>query len=224
MKAFLGQLFRILLGIGLLPFGVGYGLAFADQLAVVRQVQSAELSFLLGITGYLAFHALVAAPTRAYVFGHEMTHAIAAWASGGKVKAIKVGAKSGSVKTDKINVFTALAPYLIPGYVVLWALLFGAAGLFWQTYRWMPGFFFGLGAALAFHLVFTINVLKQKQPDLEIVGPVLGLALIFIVNLVVVAGMMALIVPEIRFWPYLQKGFQYTQDVYGAVFNQLFEL
>ena len=65
MKAFLGQLFRILLGIGLLPFGVGYGLAFADQLAVVRQVQSAELSFLLGITGYLAFHALVAAPTRA---------------------------------------------------------------------------------------------------------------------------------------------------------------
>ena len=224
MMAFFGHALRLLLGIGLIPFGIGYGLAFADQLAVVRQVQSAELSFLLGITGYLAFHAVVVAPTRAYVFGHEMTHAVAAWASGGKVKAIQVGAKSGSVKTDKINIFTALAPYLIPGYAVFWALLFGAAGLFWDISRWMPVFFFGLGAALAFHLVFTVNVLKQKQPDLEIVGPVLGLSLIFIVNVTIVTGMMALIVPEIRFWPYLTQGFQYTQNVYGAVFNQLFEL
>ncbi len=217
-----GRILRLLLGILLIPVDIGYAVAFSDHLMTVRQVRSSEMAFLLGITGYLAFHALVAAPTRAYVFGHELMHAAAAWATGGKVKSFKAGAKKGSVTTDKVTTLTALAPYLVPVYAVLWGLLYGAAGLFWDTSGWAWTFFFVLGAMLAFHLVFTVTALKQKQSDLEVAGPVLSLGLIFWVNITLVLGTMALIIPEVRFISYLTDGFRYTQHVYQAIITQLF--
>ena len=210
------------LGLLLIPIDVGYAIAFSDQLFALREVRAPELHFLLGITAYLAFHVLIAPPTRAYVFGHEMMHAAATWISGGQVKGFKVGSKKGAVTTNKVTAFIALAPYLIPVYAVLWAFGFGAASLFWNTTRWTSWFFFGLGAALAFHLVFTVDVLKQKQSDLEITGPLLALALIFFGNLALIIGAMSLVVPEIQFLPYLGQGYHHSLGLYQAIFHQLF--
>ena len=215
---------RLIAGILLLPVVIGYSIAFAEQLLTVRRADSAELLFLLGVTAYLAFHVLVAAPNRAYVFGHELTHAAAAWISGGKVKGFKVGASKGSVTTNKITAFISLAPYLIPVYAILWTLGFSLAGLFWSTGRWVPVFLFGLGATLTFHLVFTVNVLKLKQSDLEVVGPILALVLIVLANVTLVAGVMSLVTPEVRFSPYLANGFHHTQEIYRAICAQLFVL
>ena len=214
---------RWLLGILLIPACVGYSQVFYAQLAGTRRVGDPGLSILLGITAYLAYHVLVAPPSRMYVLGHEITHAAAAWVSGGEVKGIKVGAKSGSVKTNKVTGLIALAPYLVPVWAVLWSLAYGAAGLLWKgTAAWMSWFFFGLGAALAFHLVFTVDALKQKQTDLEVWGPALSLALIYWMNLAWVVGIMALVAPEIRFTEYLAQGFRQSRGLYTAIFTQLF--
>lgn len=218
----LSKAIRLTLGVLFLPTAIGFSLAFYEQVTAVREVGAAEILFLLGVTAYLAFHVLVSAPTRAYVLGHELMHASATWLSGGKVQGFHVGSKSGSVVANKVTSLIALAPYLVPIYAVLLSLLFAAAGLFWEMTRWTPWFFFGLGATLAFHLVFTINSLKEKQSDLEVVGPLLGLGLILWTNLTIMIGVMDIVVPEIHFGSYLVEGFQHARSIYGGIFVQLF--
>ena len=217
-----GKIFRLVLGVLFIPVVIGYGYSFAEQMMAIRHVREPEAAFLLGVTAYLAFHVLILVPTRAYVFGHELMHAGAAWFSGGKVKGFKAGSKKGSVKTDKVTHFIALAPYLVPVYAILWAFLYGLAGLFWKIGYWSRWFFFGLGVALTFHLVFTVIALKEKQSDLEITGPVLALGLIAWANVTLVAGVISLMIPEVRFLSYLVDGFRQTHAVYQAIFTQLF--
>ena len=213
---------RLLLGVFFIPVVIGYTQAFADQLMSIQRVHAPELAFLLGVTSYLAFHTLILVPSKAYVFGHELMHAAAAWISGGQVKGFKVGSKSGSVKTNKITSFIALAPYLVPVYAILWTFFYGLAGIFWNMRSWSWWFFFGLGASLTFHLVFTVVALKKKQTDLDLTGPVLALGLITWTNMTVVAGVMSLIVPEVHFVPYLTGGFEQTLSIYQSLFRQLF--
>ena len=218
----IGKAIRLTAGVLALPFCVGYSFSFYAHLLAARHVGGPETALLLGITAYLAFHVLLGAPTRAYVFGHELTHATATWMSGGQVKGMKVGAKKGSVATTKITAFTALAPYLLPVYGILVALAYGIAGLFTDVRPWIHWFFFGLGAALAFHLVFTVEALKQKQSDLDVLGPILSLAVIFWANVTLVVGVMSLIVSEVRFWDYLTDGLHHSVELYVALYRQLF--
>ncbi|MBI1952893.1 MAG: hypothetical protein HYS41_02060 [Candidatus Omnitrophica bacterium] len=218
----LAKIARLTLGLGLIPAVIGFGVSFYGQLLQIRQVQTPEIIFLLGITGYLAFHALIAPPSRAYVFGHELTHAAATWVSGGQVKGFKAGAKKGAVAVNKVTGLIALAPYLIPVYAVLWALGFGAAGLFWNVKPWAAWFFFGLGAALTFHLVFTVTALKQKQSDLEVLGPVLSLVLILFGNVSLVMAVLGLLIPEVGFGAYWAGGLHRSLELYRAIFTQLF--
>ncbi len=218
------KVLRLIAGVLITPVTIGYAVAFYEQLMAIQQVRAPELSLLFGITAYLAVHVLAAPPTRAYVFGHELVHATATWVSGGEVKGFHAGAKKGAVKTDKVTAFIALAPYLVPVYSIVWALFYGAAGLLWDMKPWTAWFFFGLGATLAFHLVFTVTVLKEKQPDLEVAGPVISLNLITWGNITFVIGVMSLMIQEVRFWPYLTAGFQHTHLIYRFLLKQLFAI
>ncbi len=217
----LAKALRWVLGVALLPVDAAYSAAFTEALLGIRRVGAAQTYFLLGITGYLAFHALVTVPSRAYVLGHELTHAAAAWVSGGKVTSMKVGSKRGSVTTNRLTALVALAPYLVPVYSILWAVGFGIVGMFQDTSRWTPAFFFGLGATLTFHLVFTVSALKQKQSDLETVGPLLGLGLIFLCNLVLVMGAISLVTPQVRFGSFLLDGLHRSRALYQQIISQL---
>ena len=202
---------RLIAGILLIPVCIGYSSAFYAQLAAVGQVGDPALAILMGITAYLAYHVLVSPPARMYAMGHEITQATTSWVSGGEAKAGK-----------KRSGFLATARFLVPVWAVLWALAFGAAGFFWKTAGWMGAFFFGLGVALALHLVFTVDTLKQKQSELESWGPVLSLAMVFWAGLAWIVGILAITVPEIRFGGYLTDGFQRSRDLYQAIFSQLF--
>lgn len=207
----LAQALRLLAGVLLIPACVGYSSAFYGQLAATRQAGDPALAILLGITAYLAYHVLVSPPSRMYALGHEITQATSSWVTGGEAKA-----------AAKAPGLLALARFLVPVWAVLWALVFGAAGFFWKTAGWMPAFFFGLGAALALHLVFTVEALKQKQSDLASWGPVFSLAVILWACLAWVIGILALAVPDVHFGGYLADGFRRSRDLYAGIFTQLF--
>ena len=207
----LAKALRLLGGILLIPACVGYSRAFYGQLAAAQKSDDPAVAILLGITAYLAYHVLVSPPARMYALGHEITQATTSWVAGGEAKAGK--GPSGPI---------ALARYLVPVWAVVWALAFGAAGFFWKTAGWMPFFFFGLGAALALHLVFTVDTLKQKQSELEAWGPFLSLAVILWASLAWIVGILALVAPGVHFGGYLADGFQKSRDLYQAIFTQLF--
>src|SRR3989338_3738419 len=97
------KLARFLVAIFLLP--VCYGvLGRLWSLALgFEHVPEGSFYFILGFLGYLVFQWVFFKPMRSYVFGHELTHAVAAWVTGGEVHHIQVGKKGGSVTVSRPN-------------------------------------------------------------------------------------------------------------------------
>lgn len=132
-----------------------------------------------------------------YVFAHELTHALAAWAGGGKVYKFVVGADSGRVDLSHAGPFVALAPYWVPLYAL------AVAGVY-RVVLWRGGgaharaaFLAAMGAALAFHLLHTgRSLLETRQSDLDEAGPALSLALIALLNSGVLLGALKCAFPE----------------------------
>ena len=140
------------------------------------------LFFGAGCVLYILFEAVFNRPMRTYVFGHELTHALASIMMGGNVHSFKVSKEGGSVEVSKSNFFVALAPYCIPIYTL--AIIIGYSGLgFWMETAPYQKFFWGLlGSSLAFHVSLTLHALRQDQPDTQKTGLFFSLVFIVLVN------------------------------------------
>ncbi len=119
----------------------------------------------------------------AYVFGHELTHAVWAWIFGGSVKKFKASANGGHVILTKSNFLIALAPYFFPLYAVLVVVGFVAGNLFWHWQHYAVWFHLLLGAAYAFHVTLTWHILKTtSQSDITQQGWLFSAVVIFLGN------------------------------------------
>ncbi|MEI6322843.1 MAG: hypothetical protein WCP60_07060 [bacterium] len=126
-----------------------------------------------------------------YVLGHEVTHALWVWIFGGKVADhFHVSLEGGHVLTDRVNTWIILAPYFFPIYSVLVVTLYGAASLAadLSSFRWL--LFLLIGVTLAFHLVFTCLLILKGQPDLHYGGSFFSLMVIYLINLLVIIGLL----------------------------------
>lgn len=145
---------------------------------------------LLGILFFIVPRQILMWP---YVFGHEMTHAIWVKLFGGTVNDhFHVSLDGGHVLTDRVNTWIALAPYFFPLYSFLVVTLYGAASLAadLSAYRWV--LFLLLGFTMAFHLVFTCLLIAKGQPDLHYGGTFFSLVLIYLINLLIITGLLLL--------------------------------
>src|SRR5262249_27228496 len=131
---------------------------------------------------YFAFQWIFFRPIRTYVFGHELTHAIATWVSGGKVKHFHVSKKGGHVKVSKSNVFIALAPYIVPLYALIALITVYSIDHFYPLRAYWPTVLWLLGATLGFHMALTAFALKMDQPDLKASGKFLSAVIIYLGN------------------------------------------
>lgn len=206
-------MFRLLVGLALLPLSASLSWVGAKTLAGVAVASAGAAPFAAGLglstAGWLVARFAVVDPLGpvgwgvrlsrwTYVLGHELTHALAAWALGGSVYGIKVGEDGGHVDLSHSNAFIALAPYCVPLYVC--AVAFGYRIVLWLR----PAFagealFLGLmGAALAFHLLLTWDALTETvQPDLKAAGGVVfSWAVIAAVNGAVVLVLLKALFPD----------------------------
>jgi len=135
-----------------------------------------------------------------YVFGHEVTHAIWVKLFGGTVaNQFHVSLEGGHVLTDRVNTWIALAPYFFPIYSLLVISLYGMASLATDlsSYNWV--LFLLLGFTLAFHLIFTGLLIVKGQPDLHYGGTFFSLMVIYLINLLILTGLLLLTGKEITF-------------------------
>ncbi|HRY28611.1 MAG TPA: hypothetical protein P5079_01090 [Elusimicrobiota bacterium] len=150
---------------------------------------------LAGAGGYVLLHLLFQKPMRLYVFGHELTHALAAWLSGFRVKSMKVSAKGGEVSLSDSNLLVALSPYCVPFYTLT------ALGLFEVSRRFVgfavPPFWyaFTIGLTFSFHAALTGHALLQNQPDLRYAGTFFSLVLILFSNVLVFVLLLKILFP-----------------------------
>ncbi len=159
-------------------------------------------------------------PIRAYVFGHELTHAIWVWLWGGRVSRMEVTRDGGYILTDTHNFWIALAPYFYPIYSIFVILGFGIASLFCdftkveETLLFMTPLqwlFLLLGATWAFHMSFTIWMIPKGQSDLTSHGTFFSLVIIYLMNLLLLTGFLLVIDRELSFAGYFQELFENTR-------------
>lgn len=185
------------------------------------------VSFLLGAGVYCGVHFGYYNFSRPYVFGHELTHALAALVCGCRIKDISVKEDSGFVKMDTYNAFVVLAPYFVPLYTLCTAFLYFTADLFTDMAPYRFVFVFLAGMCTAFHFVHTFTTLfETDQPDLKLAGgKVFSLITITFANLVVLALVLKLLCPDaVRLLPGLQNVVWGTVNVWRILLNYIIEV
>ncbi len=190
---------RMLLGVALLPACWGVSRAFFDALMTAAGATGGlsveALSLLGGIAAFALSWMALSHPVRAYVLGHELTHALWGLVFGARPSDLRFSANGGSVRLTKSNLLITLAPYFFPFYtfvVIVCALVTYA---FLRPLPFLPLWMFLIGFTWAFHVLFTVETLMQRQPDIKLYGRVFSWAFIFIVNIGIVLAWLAATTP-----------------------------
>ena len=163
----------------------------------------AAFSFVLGAAVYGMVHYKYYNFSRMYVFMHEVTHALAALLCGIRIKDVHVGQESGYVKMARTNTFVALAPYFVPGYVILVAMLYLLLSFFMDLTPYRPVVLFAVGFFMAFHFIQTFHTLwEADQPDLKLAGgKFFSCVSIVLANMLVLALVLKILFPqEVALW------------------------
>ena len=190
---------RMLLGVALLPACWGMARTFLDALFAAAGATGGlsieAVSLLGGIAAFALAWMALSHPVRAYVLGHELTHALWGLFFGARPSDIKVGPDGGSVRLTKSNMLITLAPYFFPFYtfvVIVCALVTYA---FLRPLPFLPLWMFLIGFTWSFHVLFTVETLTRRQPDVKTYGRLFSWSFIVIVNVGIVLAWLAATTP-----------------------------
>jgi len=179
---------KFIIAILLLPVCAGAAMALWQVLRASGGADTTWVPLLAGAACWTVIFLLLPKPMWIYVFGHELTHTLWAWLFGGQLKKLKVSSGGGHVVVSKSNFLIVLAPYFFPFYAVMIVVIFIVGDLIWGWRRgYLPWFHLLLGAAYAFHLTLTWEILKTRQTDITSQGYLFSGAIIFLGNALVLA-------------------------------------
>ncbi|OGR52692.1 MAG: hypothetical protein A3I11_05275 [Elusimicrobia bacterium RIFCSPLOWO2_02_FULL_39_32] len=176
------KLFRFFWGLALIPLTLATYRHFPEFIFSLNHSLDLLFFLLLGALLYIFFEIIFNRPLRTYVFGHELTHALASVVVGGKVHSFEVSKEGGSVSLSKTNFFVALSPYCIPFYTLFIFLVYTILGFWIEMEKYHLIFLALIGFTLAFHLSLTIFAIRQEQPDIKKTGFIFSLVFILLVN------------------------------------------
>lgn len=189
---------RCVLGLLIAPTAIAIVFVSVLSLGDLTAGASGAHYFLSAFAGYAVLHVLRCMRLyRFYVFAHECTHALAAWATGGKVFSFVVRKQSGYVDLSHSNAFIALAPYWVPLYALLSVAAYRLV-LWWGAPPYAREVFLALmGASLAFHFSHTVEALwVTHQSDLDEAGFLFSMALIVFLNGVLLLAAVKCLFPQ----------------------------
>ena len=195
----MGNFLRMLLGLALLPACWGVVRAFLDSVVAAAGssggVTAESVALLGGMVAFAFCWMVVPHPVKTYVLGHELTHALWGLLFFARPSDVRVSESGGSVKLSKSNMFITLAPYFFPFYTFVVAVAALVMFAFMRPLPWLPLWMFLIGFTWAFHVLFTIETLSQRQPDVRLYGRVFSWVFIFLANALLVLAFLAATTP-----------------------------
>lgn len=218
-----GEFAKTIVGLFFLPVVVSISITFYEQFGSIGSWSIEQQYFITGVMTYCFMHLVIFKPSYIYVFGHESVHALATWLCLGRVKSFKVSSSGGSVSTSKNNIFISLSPYFVPFYSIAAAItIYIANNVFLESSVPYKYFLFILGLTLSMHIVMTIDSLKTKQSDLAKAGYLISKIIIYVINMIVIAGVLGLMTKGFSFTNFIVNAWNLTIDIYQRIFQQLF--
>jgi hypothetical protein len=126
-----------------------------------------------------------------YVLGHELTHALFVILHRGRVTDIHVSSDGGFITTDKSNLLIALSPYFVPFWSLVCTLVYGLSRIWPGSHGYVDlAFYAAIGASWSFHMAWTLWMIPRDQPDLQENGTFFSLMIIYLANVLVLAGLL----------------------------------
>ena len=187
---------RLLLGLAMVPACWGVSRAAFDSLIALTGTDGwlspEAIAFCGGLAAFVLCWMTVSHPVRTYVLGHELTHALWGLAFGALPSNLHVGESGGSVRLTKSNMLITLAPYFFPFYTFVVIVVALITSAFVRPLPWLPLWMFMIGFTWAFHVLFTLETLTQRQPDVALYGRVFSWTLIYLANVLLVLLWLAL--------------------------------
>ena len=216
-------MFLFLIAIGILPFTVSLLMhlpyLFSQYDSITREMWFSLAGFLFFFILFFIF----GPPVRSYIVEHELSHILFAFISGVRVKKVVIRKNDGYVKTQKVNLLIALAPYSLPLYTLFTFIVFRVVLLFHQSTFVSSLFYSLMGLTLAFHIVTTIHYLQLDQPDLKRYGYFSSLVFIFTWSLVVLSLILALLYKKVELFAYLRASEVQGVEFYRRVSSFIFD-
>lgn len=186
---------RMILGVLLLPMCWGVVRAFCDSVMASAGESGGITAESIALVGGMAAFALcwmaVSHPVKTYVLGHELTHAIWGLLFGAMPSKLRVSASGGSVNLTKSNMLITLAPYFFPFYTFLVIVVALITAAFIRPLPCLPLWMFAVGFTWAFHALFTLETLAQRQPDVKLYGRIFSWVFIFLANVALILVFLA---------------------------------
>ena len=181
---------RMILGVVLLPMCWGVVRAFCDSVMAAAGESGGITAESIALVGGMAAFALcwmaVSHPVKTYVLGHELTHALWGLLFGAMPSKFRVSAAGGSVNLTKSNMLITLAPYFFPFYTFLVIVVALITSAFIRPLPCLPLWMFAVGFTWAFHALFTLETLAQRQPDVKLYGRIFSWVFIFLANVALI--------------------------------------
>jgi len=214
------KFFKMCVGIGLIPLSWSVSVAtwqLALPLVSAPSTHSIDPWALpIGFIVWIAFFFFLPRPIRTYVLAHELTHALSALMMGAKVGKIKVGKEGGHVEVSKSNFIITLAPYFFPFYTFVVIALYYLLGIWFSVENYRLFWLGMIGFTWGFHLTFTIQMLTQRQPDIQEHGFIFSFVIIYLINFLLIGSWIATIgKPTFKMYAFLLK--KSTQSAYVEV-------
>jgi hypothetical protein len=186
---------RWLLGLALLPACWGFTRVLIDATMIAAGgaggISVEAISLLAGMAAFALCWTTISHPVRMYVLGHELTHALWGLMFGARPSDVRVSESGGSVKLTKSNFLITLAPYFFPFYTFVVILVALVTYAFLRPLPFLPLWMFLIGFTWAFHFLFTLETLTQRQPDVKLYGRVFSWVFIYLVNVALILVWMA---------------------------------
>lgn len=190
---------RFIVALFLLPAIAAEGMAIFDLMPAMLTLEFPFLAneILAVFGGYILWvliFTFLPVPITLYIFGHELTHAIWGLMTGSKVGRIHVSSNGGYCTVSNPGMFTTLAPYFVPFYLVILILIKLIVSIWYPLESGAMWWLVGIGVTYGFHLVYTIKMLVEvEQPDVREYGHFFSYALIVFVNLLILGAGLVLI-------------------------------
>jgi len=186
---------RWLVGLALLPACWGFTRVLIDATMIAAGggggISVEAISLLAGMAAFALCWTTISHPVRMYVLGHELTHALWGLLFGARPSDVRVSESGGSVKLTKSNFLITLAPYFFPFYTFIVILAALVTYAFLRPLPFLPLWMFLIGFTWAFHFLFTLETLTQRQPDVKLYGRVFSWVFIYLVNVALILVWMA---------------------------------
>ena len=191
------KFFKMLIGVALLPACWAVSVATYNLYRLSGESGTPDgfraWSLPAGFVLWVLIFFLLPRPSRTYVLGHELTHAMWALMMGGGVGKLKVGRNGGHVELTKTNFVITLAPYFFPFYTFFVIAAYYLAGIWLEVEPYMAWWLGAVGFTWAFHITFTLNMLADRQPDIQEHGRIFSYVIICLMNVLVIGIWMVLV-------------------------------